>query len=102
MRFQGRLFVTKVRELRRALPRPGDEGLTPKLLSASARIVEREVRGFIPVRDDGNLAGYVGTAADVEGETGSPPKKEARSFPLQPRRPTLAVRIPSPFCFIVP
>lgn len=28
-----------------AMFRPGNEGLTPELLSASARIVEREVRG---------------------------------------------------------
>lgn len=36
----------------------GDEGLTPKLLSAFVRIVEREVRESIPVRDDGNFEGW--------------------------------------------
>jgi len=35
----------------------GDKSLTPKLLSTFVKIVEREVRGSIPVRDDGNFAG---------------------------------------------
>lgn len=43
IRFQGRLLMTEVPNS--AMFRPGDEGLTPELLSASARIVEREVRG---------------------------------------------------------
>lgn len=55
MYFQGRLFLTKIRIPEHVSSR--DEGLTPKLLSVSARIVEREVRGSISVRDDGNLAG---------------------------------------------
>lgn len=52
--FQGRLLD---KDTNSTMFRHGDEGLTPKLLSTSARIAEREVRGSIPVRDDGNFAG---------------------------------------------
>jgi len=80
-----KLFLTKIRIL--LFRHGGWRFLTPKLLSMFARIAKREVRGSIPVRDDGNFTSWSRFTLRVKL--------------VHCQRKRCAIRIPLSLCFII-